>query len=283
MRPVEDLTLAAEHVAETQDLIATIDDTATTNWPAWPAASTPCLPPWRRPGSQQAQLVSDAGHELRTPLTSLRTNIEVLMRAKDLAGADREELLADVDAQLKELTTLVGDLVDLAREDERTRGGTGAGHVQRDRRPAPSNGRSAGPCPSDFDVSLQPGQVRAQPALLERAVMNVLDNAAKWSPPRRASRGDAGSQQRLAPYRHRPGPWDRGRGPASYFRPVLPCPDSPVDAGSGLGLAIVKGVVTSHGGTIDVGGNPTGGTRVDIVLPMDGGPSSTRNGEATEL
>ena len=131
---------------------------------------------------QQSQLVSDAGHELRTPLTSLRTNIEVLMRTKDLPSDDREELLTDVDAQLKELTTLVGDLVDMAREDERT----GA-----EPEPVPFNQiveraveRAHRRAQSlHFDVSLQPGEVRAQPALLERAVMNVLDNAAKWSPP----------------------------------------------------------------------------------------------------
>ena len=71
---------------------------------------------------RQARLVTDAGHELRTPLTSLRTNVELLM-ASMAPGAPRlpdEEmtgLQTDVIAQIEELSTLVGDLVDLTRDD----------------------------------------------------------------------------------------------------------------------------------------------------------------------
>ena len=89
-----------------------------TSWPDWPGRSTPCWRPSTASRRQQAQLISDAGHELRTPLTSLRTNIEVLLRVRDLPEPDRADLLADVHAQLEEMTILVGDLVELAREDE---------------------------------------------------------------------------------------------------------------------------------------------------------------------
>ena len=70
---------------------------------------------------QQAQLISDAGHELRTPLTSLRTNIEVLLRVKDLPDQDRADLFTDVHAQLEEMTTLVGDVVELAPKTKTSR------------------------------------------------------------------------------------------------------------------------------------------------------------------
>ena len=119
IRPVEDLTLAAEHVTATQDLSATINEEGNDELARLAHSFNAMLATLGSSMSKQAQLVSDAGHELRTPLTSLRTNIEVLMRTKNLEGPDRDALLSDVDAQLQELTTLVGDLVDLARDDER--------------------------------------------------------------------------------------------------------------------------------------------------------------------
>src|SRR5258705_3738031 len=64
----------------------------------------------------QRQLVADASHELRTPLTSIRTNIELLGRAKEMPEPERAEVVAAASAQLEELTLLVGDLVDMARD-----------------------------------------------------------------------------------------------------------------------------------------------------------------------
>jgi two-component system sensor histidine kinase MprB len=189
------------------------------------------------------------------------------MRAKNLAGPDRDELLADVDAQLKELSTLVGDLVDLARDDERPQpepvpvpfNEVVVRAVERAQRRAMS---------VHFDVALQPGHVMAQPALLERAVMNVLDNAAKWSP--------AGGHVSVTLEAH--SDWhlmvkDQGPGIAPEDLPHIfdrfyRAPTARSMPGSGLGLAIVKGVVTSHQGTIDVTPVPGGGTRVDINLPL---------------
>ena len=71
-----------------------------------------------RSQTAQRQLVADASHELRTPLTSLRTNMEVLARGGQLGPDDRERLRDDVVVQLEELTALVGDLVELARDEE---------------------------------------------------------------------------------------------------------------------------------------------------------------------
>jgi two-component system, OmpR family, sensor histidine kinase MprB len=267
MRPVEELTLAAEHVAETQDLSATIDDTGKDELARLARSFNAMLGALDASKSQQAQLVSDAGHELRTPLTSLRTNIEVLMRNKALAGTDREELLADVDAQLTELTTLVGDLVDLAREDERPQAEPEPVNlneiveraVERAQRRALS---------VHFDVSLQSGPVLAQSPLLERAVMNVLDNAAKWSPPG----GHVGvtlvsnSAWHLTVTDQGPGISDRDL--PHIFERFYRAPSARSMPGSGLGLSIVKRVVTSHGGSVDVTPRPEGGTEVDIVLPL---------------
>src|SRR5207244_1010945 len=70
---------------------------------------------------RQRRLVADAGHELRTPLTSLRTNLELLLAsekpgAPTLSAQDRAEIYDDVQAQIAEMTTLIGDLVELARD-----------------------------------------------------------------------------------------------------------------------------------------------------------------------
>jgi two-component system sensor histidine kinase MprB len=191
------------------------------------------------------------------------------MKTKDLPSADRDELLTDVDAQLKELTTLVGDLVDMAREDERP----GA-----EPEPVPFNEiveraveRAHRRAQSlHFDVSLQPGEVRAQPALLERAVMNILDNAAKWSPPG----GHVGVTLEAKSAWHLT-VTDQGPGIAPedlphIFERFYRAESARSMPGSGLGLAIVRNLVTSHGGSIDVTSSATGGgTRVEIVLPLE--------------
>lgn len=267
MGPVEDLTLAAEHVTETQDLSATIDDTSNDELGRLARSFNAMLAALSASRQQQAQLVSDAGHELRTPLTSLRTNIEFLMRAKDLAGPERDELLSDVDAQLQELSTLVGDLVDLARDDERVESHPEPVALNEivDRAVDRAQRRAMS---VHFDVSVEPGSLMAQPAMLERAVMNVLDNAAKWSPPG----GRVGVNLWASD-----GAWhlsvtDEGPGISAQDLPHIfdrfyRAPTARSMPGSGLGLAIVKRAITSHGGTIDVSCPPSGGTRVDISLP----------------
>ena len=237
IRPVERLTAAAEHVAETQDLGSTIEARATTSWPGWPGRSTPCC----RAGAsrqQQAQLISDAGHELRTPLTSLRTNIEVLLRVKDLPDQDRAELLADVQAQLEEMTTLSATW---SSSPARTRTQSEPIEVRFDAIVERAVERARRRAPTlVFDMVLTPGSVRAQPALLERAVLNVLDNAAKWSPPGgvvtvRLIRGAVWSLDI-----HDQGPGISAEDLPHVFDSFYRAASARSMPGSGLGLAIVQ-------------------------------------------
>jgi two-component system sensor histidine kinase MprB len=266
IRPVERLTAAAEHVATTLDLDSTIEVTGEDELGRLARSFNAMLAALAASRQQQAQLISDAGHELRTPLTSLRTNIEVLLRVRDLPEPDRAELLKDVNSQLEEMTTLVGDVVELAREDEAQPepievrfDSLVARAIERARRRAPS---------LTFDVQLTPGSVRGQPVLLERAVLNVLDNAVKWSPPVgtiwiRLRRQDVWT---LDIRDHGPGiaAADLPRVFDRFYRAEsarsLP--------GSGLGLAIVQQVVISHGGNVQVSTAPRGGTLVHIELPI---------------
>jgi two-component system sensor histidine kinase MprB len=278
MRPVEELTLAAERVAETQDLSEKIEDTSNDELGRLARSFNAMLGALAASRQQQAQLVSDAGHELRTPLTSLRTNIEVLMRTKDLPPADRDELLSDVDAQLQELATLVGDLVDLARDEERQE--TEPELVAFDQLVRHAVERAQRRAMSvHFESLLEPGYIRSQPAMLERAVVNVLDNAAKWSPARgkvivRLWTDAAGWHLVVTDQ----GPGIPPEDLPHIFERFYRAASARSMPGSGLGLAIVKRVVTSHGGTIDVTCPPGGGTRVEVVLPVGdevGGENNT--------
>ncbi|HLY83381.1 MAG TPA: HAMP domain-containing sensor histidine kinase [Acidimicrobiales bacterium] len=268
LRPVQRLTAAAEHVAATQQLDATIEGHGHDELGRLAGSFNAMLTALGASRRQQTQLVADAGHELRTPLTSLRTNIEVLAKVPDLPESDRGALLADVTGQLEELTTLVGDLVELARDEdpipepqdvrldlvvERA--------LERARRLAPF---------ATFDADIQPGLVRGQPVLLERAVLNLLDNAVKWSPPR--GRVEVGLHRNGAGWQldvrdHGPGisaddlPLVFDRFYRSAAARALP--------GSGLGLAIVRQVVESHGGTVTAGTASGGGALLSVRLPAE--------------
>ena len=286
LRPVARLTEAAERVARTDDLrpipVYGSDELARLT-----EAFNMMLRALAESRERQARLVTDAGHELRTPLTSLRTNVELLM-ASMAPGAPRlpeEEmtgLRTDVIAQIEELSTLVGDLVDLTREEA-----GGAIHetvelsdviersLERVRRRRND---------IEFDISVTPWQVYGDGAGLARAVLNLLDNAAKWSPPDgrvgvRLTQVDA-LHAELVVSDEGPGipPQERTLVFERFFRSTA----ARAMPGSGLGLAIVKQVVLKHGGTLLVretnpGGQPPG-TSMHVVLP--GRLSVTRTPDA---
>jgi two-component system sensor histidine kinase MprB len=213
---------------------------------------------------KQRQLVTDASHELRTPLTSLRTNIEVLQRSGELDAQERESLRRDVLTQLDELTTLVGDVVELARgeapgtvREEVELADLVAGAVAR----AEVHARPSG---VRFICDLQPSQVLAVPARLDRAVANLLDNAVKWSPP--GGVVEVSSRDGTVEVRdHGPGiaPEDLTRIFDRFYRASA----ARGRPGSGLGLAIVREVVQSEGGTVVGANHPGGGAVFELRLP----------------
>ena len=118
VRPVTELTETAEHVARTRDLSRRIEAQGDDELARLAASFNTMLEALDDSQRAQRRLVADASHELRTPLTSLRTNLEVLGKPGALPEADRERLRADLVAQLEELSELVGDLVELARDGE---------------------------------------------------------------------------------------------------------------------------------------------------------------------
>jgi two-component system sensor histidine kinase MprB len=266
LTPVNELTRAAEHVARTRDLSRRMEASGTDELSRLGSSFNTMLEALDASQKAQRQLVADASHELRTPLTSLRTNIEVLAETDALPPEDRRKLLRDIVAQLEELTTLVADLVDLARGDEPQLAAEDVRldllvgeAVERARRHARAG---------EFSLDLEPCLVHGVPARLDRAVSNLLDNAAKWSP-----------QGGVIEVRVRDGEIsvrDHGPGIQSADLPFVfdrfyRAPSARGLPGSGLGLAIVRQVAESHGGSVVAQMADGGGARLVLRVPaLDG-------------
>ncbi|WP_246210521.1 sensor histidine kinase [Nocardioides piscis] len=266
LRPVRRLTSSVEKIAVTEDLtplrVEGDDEVA-----RLATAFNQMLGALSASRDRQRRLVADASHELRTPLTSLRTNLDLLAQASsdgsaDLPEAARRELLDDVRGQIEELTTLVGDLVVLAREDhpETAVGALDLAEVT-ERAVTRVRRRAAG---VDFDVRLEPWAAQGDATALERAITNLLDNAAKWSP------ADGRITVRLVSgvlTVDDQGPGIKPADEAHVFERFWRSEESRSMPGSGLGLAIVRQVVDQHGGRIVVGEAPGGGTRMSLWIP----------------
>ena len=267
LRPVRRLTAAAEDIARTERL-APISVEGDDEVARLASAFNQMLASLAASRDRQRRLVADAGHELRTPLTSLRTNIDLLTQAGGELPADtRTELLTDVRAQLEELTTLVGDLVELARDDPTPHVvGTVELHEVLDHAVARVRRRAPG---LTFQVEADPWFVEGDAAALERALTNLLDNAAKWSPPGGTVR--ATLQLGVVTVD------DEGPGIAEadlphIFERFYRSSDARAMPGSGLGLSIVAQVAERHAGSVDAGPSPSGGTRLTLRLPGASSP-----------
>ncbi|HEX6023336.1 MAG TPA: HAMP domain-containing sensor histidine kinase [Solirubrobacter sp.] len=264
VRPVAELTTTAEHVATTRDLSKRIEAQGDDEVSRLARSFNTMLEALERSQKAQRQLVADASHELRTPLTSLRTNMEVLARGGPPDPEDRDRLRVDVIAQIEELTALVGDLIELARDDDPAP--PQVEDVRLDHLVAVAVERAQRHAPTvTFATDLEPALVEGVPSRLDRAVANLLDNAAKWSPPG-ATIDVCLKDGELAVRDRGPGiaPADREHVFDRFFR---------ADAargrpGSGLGLAIVRQVAEGHGGTVRAEAADGGGALLRLRLPV---------------
>lgn len=276
LRPVQRLTRATERVARTGDLrpiqVEGDDELARLSH-----SFNQMLAAVSDAQNRQRQLVADAGHELRTPLTSLRTNLELLLSAEkpdtpQLSEHDRVEIHDDLRAQLDELTQLIGDLVELAREDAPPIAHERVDMVEVVEQALARARRRA----SDvhFEVDLQPWFLVGEPHALERAVLNLLDNAVKFSPHdgtvrvdlRPAAHGYAFLQVADA------GPGIEDSDLPHVFDRFYRSDEARTLPGSGLGLAIVKSAVERHGGAVFAGRSADGGALIAMRLPGSSEP-----------
>jgi two-component system sensor histidine kinase MprB len=261
LAPVQRLTRTAEEVSETRDLSRRIDASGNDELSRLAATFNTMLGALEDSARAQRQLVSDASHELRTPLTSLRTNIEVLARDEALPPGDREQLLGDVTEQLTEMTALIAELVELARGDQTPNEPEDvrldlvtADAIERTRRNRPG---------VSFKAELEPSPIRGVPSTVERAVSNLLDNAAKWSPPGGEIEVTVRDGE-LTVRDHGPG-IDEADLPFVFDR-FYRAPAARGMPGSGLGLAIVRQVAEAHGGTVVADRADGGGTLMRLTL-----------------
>ena len=218
---------------------------------------------------RQRRLVADAGHELRTPLTSLRTNIDLLTQAGAVAARTTRapSCSTDVRAQIEELTTLVGDLVELARDEPHPAViGTVELHevldqaVARVRRRAPT---------LSFAVSRRPVVRRGRRRRPRAGADQPARQRRQVEPARRA-------RSRVALHGGAVTVDDEGTGIAEadlphVFERFYRSAESRAMPGSGLGLSIVAQVAERHAGSVEAGRSPSGGTRMTFALP--GAPS----------
>jgi two-component system sensor histidine kinase MprB len=213
----------------------------------------------------QRSLVADASHELRTPIASLRANIQMLGDADRLPEREREKLRADIIGELDALTALVGDVVELAQGGELR---AHADDVALDKI-VESAIEQAGRRSRDlrFHAALEPTLVCGSPEQIDRAVVNLLDNAVKWSPPG----GDIEVVLRDAVLSVRDsGPGFDPKDLPHVFDRFYRAEKARGLPGSGLGLAIVRQTAEAHGGYARAANDAKGGARLEVSFGRSG-------------
>ncbi|MDF2259332.1 HAMP domain-containing sensor histidine kinase [Streptomyces ferralitis] len=268
LRPVDRLTDAVEHIARTEDLAVRIPVDGEDEIARLSASFNSMTAQLASSRERQQQLIADAGHELRTPLTSLRTNIELLTRSEEtgrpLPAEDRKALLASVKAQMTELALLIGDLQELSRPDAIPGSGLAeAVGLHEVTAHAVQRARLRGPDLA-INAHLAPWYVRAEPASLERAIVNLLDNAVKFSP--------SGGTIEVILVNGELSVRDQGPGipPEDLphvFERFWRSPSARALPGSGLGLSIVARTIQQAGGAVALQPAPGGGTVAVVRLP----------------
>jgi two-component system sensor histidine kinase MprB len=260
LRPVRRLTAAAENVAATGDLTERVQGAGTDELGRLAARFNTMLEALEDSVGRQRRLVADASHELRTPLTAARTNVDLVREGK-LPEEEVRHALDEASVELNSLTSLVSDLVELARGTERKLrieevqlDDLVAGVVERAKSRAPQ---------ATFVSSLSPTTVQADAVLIERAISNLLDNALKYSPPGTPIEVTVRDGEVVVA--------DHGPGIAAEDLPRIfdrfyRAAGARSKPGAGLGLAIVREAAEAHGGKATAE-STSGGARFRLTLP----------------
>ena len=263
-KPIKRLSKTAEHVARTQELTAFIDSKDGDKEVRRLAESfNVMLRALATSRDQQKRLVTDASHELRTPLTSVRTNIELLAKAKSIDEKDKELIIRDLKTEINELSLLVDEIVNLATST----GFKSENFVTEDlsviaQEVAEKFARRSG---RTIDITSSGDSIRdIQSVAIERAISNLVDNAIKFSPEGTdiAITVDNGTVS-VRDFGIGVREDDRDQLFERFFRSV----DTRNLPGSGIGLSIVEEIILRHGGQVLVKAPENGpGTVVGFTL-----------------
>ncbi len=260
LRPVRRLTAAAETVAATGNLNERVAVSGSDEIGRLAARFNGMLEALEDSVGRQRRLVADASHELRTPLTAARTNVDLVREGK-LPEEEVVRALDEASIELDSLTSLVSDMVELARGGERKLhiedvqlDDLVAGMVERAKARSPQ---------TTFVTSLSPAMVKVDPSLVERAVSNLLDNAVKYSSP--------GTPIEVTVREGEVVVTDHGPGIAEEDLPRIfdrfyRAAGARSKPGAGLGLAIVREAAEAHGGKATAERTGTG-ARFRLTLP----------------
>jgi two-component system sensor histidine kinase MprB len=265
LRPVATLTTDVERITATRELTAGTDERRTDEIGRLAKSFNSMLAALRESLSAQRQLVADASHELRTPLTTARTSLETLERHPELDEEERLLLVQRAGRELREMTELIDELVELARGDASP---PELEPVRLDRLVGEVVDVAARRSGREFRLDLQPTTVFGARTELLRAINNLLDNAVKWSPPGSAidvtvSSGEVTVRDR--------GPGIAAEDAPHVFDRFYRAAAARTKPGSGLGLAIVKQVAEAHGGSATAKPAPGGGSAFTIEFPATAG------------
>ena len=262
LAPLGRLTRTLEELARTRDLTRRVESGGKDELGRLAGSFNSLLAALDTSLRSQRQLVADASHELRTPITSVRTNLELLQRGM-LEPGERDRVLSDVVTELARLSHLVAELIDLAREEEGAP--APAVDVRLDEVAQAAVAIAVPEWPNvEFRLVAEPSSVKGDPDRIERAIRNLLDNAAKWSP--------AGGVIDVVVQAGEVAVRDHGPGVSEADAPHVfdrfwRAPTARRMPGSGLGLSIVREVARSHGGTVGVERAPGGGALFRIRFP----------------
>jgi len=275
LSPITRFAGAAESIAQTRDLATRMEEVEDPDLDRLARSFNTMMDALEQSLDSQQQLVVDASHELRTPLTSLRTNTEVLLRDDELTPERKSELVESVISEIDEVTNLIGGLIDLARESESESPRSQVirldelveGVIERaDHR----TGRLT------IDYQAEPCELVGVPESLERAVLNLIENAVKWAPADSEIEVRVTETGIVTVRDHGPGVADAD---APYiFDRFYRSPEARGLPGSGLGLSIVRQIAENHDGTVSVSTPPGGGAQFRLDLSSRAG---TRAGSPT--
>ena len=218
---------------------------------------------------RQREFAADASHELRTPLTVIRSSVEHLRRHAEQPVREVGDALVDIDDEVEHLTSLVDDLLLLARSD--------SGAISLERVPihlddiaadaAASLAQPAAAADVRVEVDPEPTPAVGDPARLRQLVTILVDNAIRHSPRGGAVRvvvRPAGDAATVAV--EDAGPGVRSEDRQRVFDRFWRAPGAP-PGGTGLGLAIARWIAEHHDGSISVGVAPAGGARFEVRIP----------------
>ncbi|PZO77904.1 MAG: two-component sensor histidine kinase [Mesorhizobium amorphae] len=219
----------------------------------------------------RAALLNSLSHDLRTPLVSVIGALSGL-NGETIAAEDRRALTEAALTEARRLDRYVQNLLDMTRLEH---GALQPRRVPTDLRELVGHARADLRRTFDgrtilTDIPRDMPPVSVDPALIGQALVNVLDNAAKYSPPDTPLVIEA----RVAGTNAVLSVSDGGPGIPEHERALVFDPFFRVGrgdrgpAGTGLGLAVVRGFVEAHGGTAEAGPSEGGGTRIALTLPL---------------